>query len=99
MPYERTSRLVREALCDIFAQLDSWFDRAEELRRFRPASGGWSVEQVLEQMRTKLADEVPASLNDAVESLVTGAFIELSDMTTQSHENLNNAIEQILEAS
>ena len=30
--------------------MDAWFDRPEELRRFQPASGGWSVEQVLEQV-------------------------------------------------
>jgi hypothetical protein len=50
MSHERTVRLVRDALCSIFAQVDSWFDRNDELRRFKPASGGWSVDQVLEHI-------------------------------------------------
>lgn len=50
MPYERTIRTVREALCAVFAQVDAWFDHPEELRRFHPASGGWTVDQVLEHV-------------------------------------------------
>ncbi len=50
MPYAGTTRVVRDALCSIFAQVDGWFDRPEALRRFRPASGGWSVDQVLEHV-------------------------------------------------
>lgn len=50
MPYERTSRAVRDSLCSVFAGVDAWFDRDEALRAFRPASGGWSVEQVLEHV-------------------------------------------------
>jgi hypothetical protein len=50
MPYEETTRVVRNALCAIFAQVDDWFDRAEALRRFRPPSGGWSADQVLEHV-------------------------------------------------
>jgi hypothetical protein len=50
MSHEHTTRIVREALCSILAQVDAWFDRGEALRRFRPASGGWSVDQVLEHI-------------------------------------------------
>jgi hypothetical protein len=50
MPYEGTTRAVRDALCAILAGVDGWFDRPESLRRFRPASGGWSVDQVLEHV-------------------------------------------------
>lgn len=50
MPYERTTRAVRDALCFILARVDAWFDRPDDLRRFRPASGGWSVDQVLEHV-------------------------------------------------
>lgn len=50
MPYEGTTRVVCDALCTIFAQVDGWFDRSEMLLRFRPASGGWSGEQVLEHI-------------------------------------------------
>ncbi len=50
MPYERTCAAVRQILRDTFAEVDTWFDRLEELRRFQPASGGWSVDQVLEHI-------------------------------------------------
>ncbi len=50
MSHERTIRTVRETLCSIIAQVDAWFDKPEELRRFKPASGGWSVDQVLEHI-------------------------------------------------
>ena len=46
MSYEQTTRVIREDLCAIFAQVDAWFDRDEAFRRFEPASGGWSVDQV-----------------------------------------------------
>ena len=50
MSYERTSRDVRDTLCCVFAEVDAWFDRDEALRAFQPASGGWSVGQVLEHV-------------------------------------------------
>ncbi len=50
MSFERTIRVVRDALCAILAQVDAWFDQPEDLRRFRPSSGGWSVDQVLEHV-------------------------------------------------
>lgn len=50
MHYETTSRAVRDTLCSVFAQVDVWFDRPEEVRRFRPASGRWSADQVLEHI-------------------------------------------------
>lgn len=50
MAYERTIEAIRGALGSVFADLDAWLDRSERLRRFRPASGGWSIEQVLEHV-------------------------------------------------
>lgn len=50
MPSERTARVVRDTLCTVFAQLDDWFDRDEALRGFKPASGRWSADQVLEHV-------------------------------------------------
>jgi hypothetical protein len=50
MPYKRTIAAVRLALSDVFAQVDRWFDRPPELRAFKPASGGWSIDQVLEHI-------------------------------------------------
>jgi hypothetical protein len=50
MPYEQTTRHIRDSLCSIFARVDAWFDRDAALRAFRPASGGWSIDQVLEHI-------------------------------------------------
>ena len=50
MTHEQTIRTVRDALCSVFAQVDAWFDRDEATRRFKPASGGWSIDQVLEHI-------------------------------------------------
>jgi hypothetical protein len=50
MSNEQTIRVVRDTLCAVFAQVDAWFDQPEELRRFKPASAGWSVDQVLEHI-------------------------------------------------
>ena len=50
MFYEQTIQTVRQILRDTFAEVDTWFDRPAELRKFKPASGGWSVDQVLEHI-------------------------------------------------
>lgn len=50
MSHERTIRSVRELLCSVFAAVDAWFDQPAEMRAFKPASGGWSVDQVLEHV-------------------------------------------------
>jgi hypothetical protein len=34
----------------VFAQVDEWFERPEDLRQYRPGSGGWSIGQVLEHI-------------------------------------------------
>ena len=50
MSHERTTRTVRDTLCSVFAQIDAWFDRPEDLRQFKPASGSWSIDQILEHV-------------------------------------------------
>src|SRR4051812_27130935 len=50
MPYERTIATVAAALSDVFGELDVWFDRRDDLRRYAPAAGGWSGDQVLEHV-------------------------------------------------
>jgi|GEM_PF-2577726 len=46
MSQERTIRTIRDTLCVVFAQVDAWFDQPEEMRRFKPVSGGGSGEQL-----------------------------------------------------
>jgi hypothetical protein len=50
MPYEQTTLVIRETLRVVFDEVDAWFDRPEGLRQFKPSSGGWSVDQVLEHI-------------------------------------------------
>ncbi len=50
MSYEQTIRIVRDTLCGVFSQVDTWFDRPDDLRQFKPTSGGWSIDQVLEHI-------------------------------------------------
>jgi hypothetical protein len=50
MFYQQTISAVRQALLDIFAEVDAWFDKPEDLRRYQPVSGGWSIQQILEHI-------------------------------------------------
>lgn len=49
-PYEQTIRVVDSTLREIFAAAEAWLDRSEEVRTFRPLSGGWTVDEVLEHI-------------------------------------------------
>jgi hypothetical protein len=50
VPYEKTIAQVRRSLTGVFAEVDRWFDRPEELRTFKPPAGGWSIDQILEHV-------------------------------------------------
>jgi hypothetical protein len=50
VPYADTIAAVRANLLDVFREMDRWFDRPAEVRAFRPASGGWTVDEVLEHV-------------------------------------------------
>jgi hypothetical protein len=50
MSHAQTIRTVRETLCEVFAQVDRWFERDSQLRQFQPAAGGWSIDGVLEHI-------------------------------------------------
>lgn len=43
-------RETRELLNSTFDAVDTWFDKDEELREYKPVDGGWSVNQVLEHI-------------------------------------------------
>jgi hypothetical protein len=49
-PYRETIATVRDTLTSVFAEVDTWFDRPEEVRAFRPPDGGWTVDEVLEHI-------------------------------------------------
>jgi hypothetical protein len=50
MSHSATVVTVRALLADVFGQVDAWFDRPADERRFRPASGGWTIDQILEHI-------------------------------------------------
>lgn len=41
---------IRAALDAAFEETDRWFDRDAALRTFKPANGGWTIDQVLEHI-------------------------------------------------
>ena len=49
-PYTSTINRVRTALDQTFGAIDGWFDKPEVLRAYKPASGGWSIDEVLEHV-------------------------------------------------
>jgi hypothetical protein len=48
--YAQTIASVRAALAEAFDQVDSWFDKPSAVRAHRPASGGWTIDEVLEHI-------------------------------------------------
>lgn len=41
---------IRFRLTDSFNEVDSWFDIPEDVLRFRPDNGSWTIEQILEHI-------------------------------------------------
>lgn len=37
-------------LTSVFQEIDTWFDKPEALRAYRPKNGGWSVNEILEHI-------------------------------------------------
>ena len=50
MTHARTVAIVRARLIEVFADVDAWFERPGDERAFRPASRGWTIDQVLEHI-------------------------------------------------
>jgi hypothetical protein len=50
MTHARTVAIVRASLVEVFAEVDGWFDRPADERAFRPSSGGWTIDEVLEHV-------------------------------------------------
>ena len=41
---------IKQKLTSTFTKLDEWFGQAEPLRAFRPANGGWAINEILEHV-------------------------------------------------
>ncbi|WP_422927072.1 hypothetical protein [Singulisphaera sp. PoT] len=49
-PFRETIAEVRETLLGVAAEVDTWFDRPEEVRCYRRRRGGWTIDEVLEHI-------------------------------------------------
>ncbi|MCC6458862.1 MAG: DinB family protein [Saprospiraceae bacterium] len=41
---------IRSHLLDTHKTVDTWFDKEPQLRTYRPANGGWTIDQILEHI-------------------------------------------------
>ncbi len=46
--YQATISRVQAALAETFTTLYVWFDQPEEMRDYKPADNGWSINEILE---------------------------------------------------
>lgn len=50
MPHDKTISTVKNALITIFDELDTWFDKPDEIRAFKPSPDEWSIDENLEHI-------------------------------------------------
>src|SRR5688572_24867216 len=50
MTFENIHTNLKRELIRTFAVMDEWFDKGHPLRCYKPSSGGWSVNEVLEHV-------------------------------------------------
>ncbi len=50
MSHSSTIAAVRQSVLDAFAQVDACFDLPGDERTFRPESGGWTIDEILEHV-------------------------------------------------
>jgi DinB superfamily len=50
MPYLQTVQRVTRAVHDTFEEIYPWFGKPNEVLRYRPSDGGWSIEEILEHI-------------------------------------------------
>lgn len=50
MDFHTFYHVVQITTCELFAEVDAWFDKPEALQEFKPANGGWNVHQNLEHL-------------------------------------------------
>lgn len=41
---------IKAFLVDTFSTIDTWFDKEANLRNYRPANGGWTINEILEHI-------------------------------------------------
>jgi hypothetical protein len=48
--YQATISRVRAQLIDTFSSIYPWFEQPDEVRAYKPADGGWSINEILEHI-------------------------------------------------
>lgn len=48
MPYRKTIQVVQQTLSQAIVELDTWFEQSGESRLYKPADGGWTINEILE---------------------------------------------------
>jgi len=41
---------IRQTLVYVFDEIDTWFEKPEEVRMYQPQTGGWTIDQILEHI-------------------------------------------------
>src|SRR4051812_29070823 len=41
---------IKDALNKVFAEVDTWFDKPNEVRNYRPLNNGWTINEILEHI-------------------------------------------------
>lgn len=50
MPYDKTISTIQNEIIIIFDELDTWFDKTDEVRSFKPSPDEWSINENLEHI-------------------------------------------------
>jgi hypothetical protein len=92
MTHARTVATVRTSLIEVFAEVDGWFERPVDERVFRPASQGWTIDQVLEHISLTnhfLMLTLRKSVEKAVRRAALGQPIPAGDSDLQRLEAIS----------
>lgn len=80
--YPQTVARVREALAGTFDEVDLWFDKPAAIRSYRPSSGGWTIDEILEHITLTshfLMIVIRNSATTALKRAAAGAAIEAGE--------------------
>jgi DinB superfamily len=50
MPIQDVLKYINDTLITTFKNVDTWFDKPENVRHYRPENGGWTIDEILEHI-------------------------------------------------
>ena len=98
MTHARTVAIVRTSLIEVFVDVDGWFERPVDERAFRPASQGWTIDQVLEHISLTnhfLMLTLRKSVEKAVRRAALGQPIPAGDSDLQRLEAIEDDFKSV----